>query len=1212
MRAMRAIKSEQLPHQSADSEASTNRMPPNPNSNRQKLKTRLAEAAGGSLLSSEKKDFQPLFAGARPRSIHSLTPLEKAGLEAARNEARAMLEHISRDPAFIESALEHARGMIAELPREGHIKPEELGLYTKKLSEFMAQTNISEAEKQAYIAECVDTIAKGTGVDALPDNPIARFLSAQGVLTRQTLAAEMTAEAREEVTKPNPNSYSARAALVFGAAAVGLGLEVGTTKTALIQLMDIYDPPGIKQLTSFISSQLQAHGHDPLSALSTARLGIATTIAGGVGGTLLVTKGLKNLSPAGKAAMYGSLGASLGLGYLALQNFVADNAAVAEMGKIISSEYKPIAEQGVSAKEKRAAAAVAAKAAVQKTLDAELNRKGAEGYGHFSAFLDVGLSGHFDESRFKTGSTQKHELLQAALKKLQKDAFGEEGADKGLLQLLAGIDDIDLTSAPASAEAMAKIGDVAASTTLWSGLGKVLSPMGTVTTPTAMYQQAASVTEAFKTMLGADSEQMTKISSNVDAWLAKMIETAKSQKADTNLVQSLENLRATLSSSLRPIETAQSAIEAAFSKLPKPSGKWVVRVGDSEFAQMQKTLEGTLFTTVLGFDLVKDSSYRAFYRGGIVGLLLLFFLTINYASKLGTNALYRKREGEFEGALHEGGEELNAKESALASGVARFLSIANKEFVVRSSSPELATVLPESVLAVYVRRRLRERFLEEMDASTPEDLKKSQSGLSWFVHGVFFTRTPEDVKTFLAYNSWLEHTIETLDSEGGSGELQSIVGSLFPAFDAVVAAQHDAFNVTPAKTPEKMKVFKNALRALRKEQLENLGAVIADRLSVIESTDDPQNMREGALIGLPRVRLDIDNTRTIVEPELVMQALARSYHSNERAELAETLAYIRRLGIAPAALSSGELRIGRFDLGPVYAIQDELTRIRAAGALGIPEATGQKEDFERFDAYMAEVATALREARDVALKQDEHLAPYTPVFEWEEGTQGKFTIRISIHPDAERIENPVAMITFPGTVPDFNKPDSRAASERLTSWLKPGSDAVRGLVAQERNAALRRRVADEFASVRRSNRGTPSLTLIEGSRKIALAPEIAEAQERIYLLQEIVREQESSLPLAREGLPIPEDKYQAFLTPEKYASNFRTFVSLSERFKDLQSRTWPDRTGIIYSPNERVFQLTFEEPSRLPGRGNIVKKTLSPSYTDADIEKIIAAVGTKD
>lgn len=1154
------------------------------------------------------QDFRPLFAGARPRSLYSPTPIEKSGVESARREAQEMLERISTEPGFIAEALGHAHEMIADLPK-GLPERDNLSALHNQLSNYFTETPMNYDAKRAYVAECVDAIAKGVGVDSLPENPIARFLSAQGTLTRQTLKAEMISETQGEVTKPNPNAYAARAALVFSAAAVGLGLEVGTTKTALIQLMDIYDPPGIKQLTSFISSQLQSYGHDPLSSLATARLSIATTLAGGIGGTLLVTKGLKTLSPAGKMAMYGSLGASLGLGYLALQNFVADNAAVAEMGTVIASEYKPIAEQGLSAKERRKKAIESARAAVERTLQTELTRPEAVGYGHFAAFLDVGLSGRLDTERFKTASPDKHKTLQDTLRTLRANTFRDDALRKGLLHLLSGVDDIDLTSAPASAEALAKIGDAASSTTLWSGLGKVLNPLGNVTTPTAMHQQAASVTEAFKVMINSDQKKMSEISSQVDGWLAKMIDVAQSQKADAKLVQSLRELRSTLAANLRPLEAQKSVIEDAFNRLPKPTGKWVIRVGDTEFAQMQKTLENTLFTTVLGFDLVKDSSYRDFYRGGIIGLLLLFFLTINYGSKLGTNALYRRREGEFEGALADGSDELNAKESALATGIARFLTVSNKEFVINSSSPELATVLPESVLAIYTRRRLREMFLEENGALNSDDVSRDQSSWGWFIHGVFFTRTPDDVKTFLSYNTWLEKKVGGLDRDRDGKTLRDIVGSLFPAFDAVVKAQHDALNNTDSKTtPEKMKVFKNAVRALRKEQLENLSVAIADRLSVIERTDT-QEKSESTLLGFAKIRLDIDNTRTIIEPELVMQALARSHHSDEQTELAQTLSYIRRLGISPETTPNENLRIGRFELGSVFAVRDELTRLRAASALGIPEATGQKEDFERFDAYMAEIATSLREARDIALKE-EPLKEYTPVFEWVEGVRGKFTIRISMHPDTERIANPVATITFPGTLPDFDKPNPQIASDKLKTWLKPGSDAVRGLVAQERNTRLHSQIADEFVALRKRNGGSPSVTLLDKSRAHTVDPEIVSSHAKIYLLQEIAREQESSLPLAREGLPIPEDKYQAFLSPEKYASNVRSYVNLGERFRDLQSRSWPPGTMIAYNPNERVFQLTFAGSSRLLGGGEAIKKeVLKPSYTNTEVGRLLEKVG---
>ncbi len=1150
----------------------------------------------------------PLFANARPRSIHEPTPIEAAGLAHAREQVQSALESIAQDPHFVAEALDRARATIGVLPKDDTFNATQFEQYGKQLSEFLATSDTSSEEKKVMVEECVAAIATGQGLDSLPDNLAARFLSSQGALTKEVLRAEMTLEAQDEITKPNPHAYAARAALVFGAAAGSLLLEVGTTKTALIQLIDIYDPPGIKQLASLIASQLESFGYDKLSSVSAARLGVASTIAGGIGGTLLATKGLKKLGPKGKAAMYTSLGASLGLGYLALQNFVADNAAVAEMGKVISSEYKPIAEQGLSAKEKRLAAIEKAKQAVLATLEQERNRPGATGYGHFAAFLDQGLSGKYDAGSFKSGAPQKHAALQESLKNLRVKYFRSDALGNGLLSLLTGVDNIDLTTAPESAKALVAIGEAAGQTNLWSGLGKVLNPVGGVTTPTAMYQQASSVTEAFRVMLKADQEKMNRVASGASDWLDTMIKAAGTQGADAKLIASLRDLKATLGANLRPLDASEGTITAALGKLPKPTGKWVVRVGDTEFAQMQKTLEGTFFQTVFGFDLVKDDSYRAFYRGGIIGLLLLFFLTINYGSKLGTNALYKRRENEFEGSLQDGSNELNEKESTLASGIARFLFEANKEFVTASRSPELAAVLPESVLTMYVRRRLREMFLEEQQAESPDDLVSKNDSWSWLVHGIVFTRTPDDVRTFLAYANWLEKLTKDLDTSKGGEKLQAVVGAIFPSFDAVVKARHESQKPGVDK-PEKIRAFKNELRKLRKQQLESLYIALSDRIKVIESTESAT--AEKPLRGTPRLRLDIDNTRTIVEPELVMRALSHSQHSSELEEISETLRYIESLGIKPDASTRDDLRIGRFDLGPVFAIRNELQRIRVASALGIPDATGQKEDFERFDAYMAEIAVSLREARDASLKQEALLSPYTPVFDWEEGAKGKFTVRISLHPDTERIEDPVASITFPGTIPDFAKPDPAVASETLREWLKPGSDAVRGLVAQERNTHIKKEISSRLATLRKKNNGSPSMRIVESSRPIVLEAEAISIQQELVVLQEIAREQESSIPLAKRGLPIPEDKYRAFIDPNEYTSNARTLAQLPERFGDLQSREWPDRTSITYNPNLRSFEVHIQKQRQFtPATSDGMKSTLPLTYTTRDVEDLLGKYGS--
>lgn len=1150
------------------------------------------------------RSASPLFANARPRSIHEPTPIEAAGLAHAREEIRSALESIAQDPHFVAEALDRARATVGVLPKEDSFNAAQFEQYGQQLSEFLATSDASGEARRVMVEECVAAIASGAGLDSLPQNPAARFLSSQGALTKEVLRAEMTLEARDEITKPNPHAYTARAALVFGVAAGSLLLEVGTTKTALIQLIDIYDPPGIKQLVSLIASQLESFGYDKISSISAARLGIASTIAGGVGGTLLATKGLKKLGPKGRAAMYTSLGASLGLGYLALQNFVADNAAVAEMGKVISSEYKPIAEQGLSAKEKRLAAIEKAKQAVLATLEQEKNRPGATGYGHFAAFIDQGLSGKYDVGSFKSGAPQKHLALQNALRELRVKYYGSDTLGKGLLALLADVENIDLTSAPESAKALAAIGEAAGQTNLWSGLGKVLNPVGSVTTPTAMHQQASSVTESFRAMLKADQEHMNRVAAGVSDWLDTMIKAAGTQGADAKLIASLRDLKATLTANLQPLNANEETLTKALGKLPKPTGKWVVRVGDTEFAQMQKTLEGTFFHTVLGFDLVKDDSYRAYYRGGMIGLLLLFFLTINYGSKLGTNALYKRRENAFEGSLKEGGDELNEKESSLASGIARFLFEANKEFVTASKSPELATILPESVVAVYVRRRLREMFLEEQQTETPDALVSKNDTWSWLVHGIVFTRTPDDVRTFRAYDAWLEKLTKELDTSKSGEKLQDIVGTIFPSFDAVVRARHEA-QKPAANKPEKMRAFKNELRKLRKQQLESIYIALSDRVKVIESTETATP--EESLQGTPRLRLDIDNTRTIVEPELVMRALSRSQHSRELDEISETLRYIESLGIKPDTNKGEDLRIGRFDLGPVYAVRDELRRIRAASALGIPDATGQKEDFERFDAYMAEIAASLREARDTSLNQEPLLAPYTPVFDWEEGATGKFTVRISIHPDSERIADPVASITFPGIIPDFEKPDPTVASEKLREWLKPGSDAVRGLVAQERNTHNKNEISSRLTALRKKNNGSPSIQVVESSKPIALEDEAVTIHQELVVLQEIAREQESSIPLARRGLPIPEDKYRAFTNPNEYTSNARTLAQLPERFKDLQSRDWPDRTTITYSPNLRSFEVYITKQGRFTSASSDgFKSALSLTYTAKDIEELLS------
>lgn len=1191
MRRLRIEEQKKEAAQEAES-AVTNRTPPNPDSNRQRNREELSKAIAQASEVDKNSETdtttpEPIieetprqifegewFADSTISSPLDATPMEQAQIEKIREEAMRRVQELAGDRAAVDVLISEAQQVAESLPSSFVAQSRSMARVVEKAATDLK--NISPDQKEILVNEALAAIAAGKPLtDLIGHNPIAQTLLAENQLQGFERRGSVSSKARErDITLPNTSAYWASGTTALAAALVGFGLEVGTTKTAVIQLNDIYNIPGIRDGIAFIADALRNRGWSPEDALATAKITVGGSAAAAVGLTLVGTKsiGPKNMGVVGKSAFYGSLGLSLGLGYLALQNFVADTRAVSNTGTIASQEFGKIANEARTIKGEREKLFAEVAQIIEKAVRDEENRPGAAGYGQYTAFIAKGLTGNFNKEafdKFTAGKgTPDHAALQKVIEDLQKKYFGDGNTSKGLSQLLPELTaKVDLETAPKLSDAVEKVGKAAANTRLWSGLGKVLTPWANIPTSTGIYNEAKEAADAFGRMIGDDARIIAMARGQITDYLDTMIKASAKNPA---MVKSLQDLKNTLLRKLNPIQVAPTVAQDAFNKIPKPTGRWVIWPDDVIWSQMQETLKGTAFES-MGMDVATPSSARPFWRAGLITLLGGFFLLINGGSYILSKRLNKKREEAFEGELTEGTEQLNERESFLAAAVGAAIEKAHRQFILHSGATSLSYPVPPSLIELHVRKHLRTSYLEKTDGklSLPQRM-------GWFVHGLALGKTPQDIRLFTDYNDWLEQKLKAFDTDPAK-EMQDIVHSLYPDFEKTVDANDATIAaITPEDRRKAEKRLESDLRKLRTAQLKEYASLIEERLAVLAvvPTDSPEiaNPEE------TQVRLDLEGTNIIVSREAALSAFAHRHITGERQQLEETREYLRRIGITSSATveeTADDLKIGGFSIGPRSAIEDQLRRIRAAREIGMPSTQGKAEDFERFDQYMTEVAHALRSVRDTILKNDPQLQGYQPDFVWRKTDGGHYTIQIDLYSDPNRVGTPVSSITYTKPVPDFDpNMTPQKTVEEISNWLIAGGPAIQGLIAQERHSHYQAEFARLLAEIRKMGGGKPEIQLIDRGRSQAPSPENLATLTKAYQISELLDEQAGSVSLARRALPIEPGKFRAFIVPEEYMSDKRTGVELSGYIEDLLKRDFPDDVRVRYNAGLKTFNVT--------------------------------------